>query len=255
MRYPLRNLLRHPLNASSYYPRFLLVLVLSAALGLATAAEAQEPDTTGALPNNPYGTGAGFQLMLTNSGFGLGGYGQWTVSTNTSLLVETSISAGKDRREQKFFDFFGRSIIPNKANYFLKMPIRIGLHRRLFREDIRENFRPFVQASAGPTFGWQWPYFADNNDNGIWEPDRPHNEQRYGSLESFFKGETRVGMGGMVGVGVFWGMSRRTAQGVRIGYSFNYFPDGVQLMELSLDNARRNYFGSPTISLVFGRLW
>lgn len=236
-------------------PRLLLVLVLSVLT--AGGAWAQEVDTTSAEPDNPYGTGAGFQLMLTNSGFGLGGYGQWAVSPSTSFLVETSIGAGKDRREQKFFDFFGRSYVPFKHHYFLQMPVRVGVHRRLFREEIQENFRPFVQASAGPTLGWQWPYFRDANGNGVFEPQRPNNETRYGSLESFFKGETRFGMGGMVGVGVFWGTSRSTAQGVRIAYSFNYFPRAVPLMQdvPELENSSRHYFGSPTISLVFGRLW
>lgn len=220
----------------------------------ASVAQAQVVDTTDDEPENPYGTGAGLSVQLTNSGFGLGGYMQWAFNPSTSFITELSISSGKDRREQKFFDWFGNSVVPNKANYFLMMPLRVGLHRRMFKESIRENFRPFVQGSIGPTLGWQWPYFADNNGNGVLDRET---EQQYGSLESLFKGESRYGFGGTVGVGVFWGVSRRVTQGVRLSYTFNYFLNEVQLMEAdpSIENASRKYFGTPAITLIFGRLW
>lgn len=213
---------------------------------------AQETDSTSAEPNNPYGTGAGMSILLTNSGFGLGGYTQWAFTPSTSLFVELTIVNGKDRREQKFFDFWGNSVVPNKANYFLMAPLRIGVHRRLFRNVIQENFRPFVQATVGPSVGWEWPYFNDSNGNGVWDQT---SERKYGSLESLFKGESKYGFGGSVGIGVHWGRSQQVSQGVRISYSFNYFLQEVQLMEDGLRNARRHYFGTPAISLVFGRLW
>lgn len=229
--------------------------VLALIIGLflcAAPVRAQESDTTSSEPDNPYGTGAGMSILLTNSGFGLGGYMQWAFSPSTSVFTELNVTAGKDRREQKFFDFFGNSIVPNKMNYFLMAPLRVGIHRRMFRNSIRENFRPFVQATIGPSVGWEWPYFRDSNGNGVWDRN---SEQKYGSLESVFKGESKYGFGGSVGVGVYWGVSQSVSQGVRISYSFNYFLQEVQLMEEGIENARRHYFGTPAISLVFGRLW
>ncbi len=214
--------------------------------------DAQEVDTTSSEPDNPYGTGAGMSILLTNSGFGLGGYSQWAFSPSTSFFAELTIASGKDRREQKFFDWWGNSYVPNKMNYFLMVPLRVGIHRRMFRNTIRENFRPFVQATVGPSIGWSWPYFNDTNGNGQFDQS---SERKYGSLESLFKGESKYGFGGSIGVGVHWGVSQRVSQGVRISYSFNYFLQEVQLMEDGLTNARRHFFGTPAISLVFGRLW
>ena len=47
---------------------------------------AQLPADTGR--TDPYGTGAGFQILLTNSGFGLGGYYHRSVGRDLRLLFE-----------------------------------------------------------------------------------------------------------------------------------------------------------------------
>lgn len=207
-------------------------------------------DTLRTVSFNPYGTGAGFSLLLTNSGFGVGGYYRQAISRRVSLLAEFSIGSGKDEKEQKFITFFGQSVIPNKKNYLLILPVHVGIQHRVFAESIRENFRPYIQVSGGPVLGWVSPYFRDENGNGRRDPQ----EKIYDSIGALPKGQARFGVGGTFALGAFFGFSKRTTQGIRMGYTFVYFTREVQLMETHI-RPPQHFFGTPFISLVFGRIW
>jgi len=211
---------------------------------------AQLPADTGR--TDPYGTGAGFQILLTNSGFGLGGYYHRSVGRDLRLLFDFSLGSGKDEREQKFYNALtGASYIQNKANYLLLVPIQFGLQRRLWREQIADNFRPYLQISAGPTLGWVYPYFRDRNGNRRYDPEI--GERIYDVFQGLPKGHLRAGVGGMIVLGAYFGQSLRTTQGLRFGYALHYFPHPIQLLEG--DAPPRRFFGTPVISLTFGRLY
>ena len=200
---------------------------------------------------NPYGTGLGLEVLITNSGFGFGSYYNRELNSGLSFMAELSLGSGKDERELKFFRF-GTSYIPNKANYFLMLPIQAGIIQRLFQEKIEDNFRPFFQMAAGPTLGWEYPYFRDSNRNGRYDADV--GERTYDAISSLFKGEFRMGIGGSLAIGAHFGLSRKVTQGVRIGYMFTHFFEGIQLLEPSVQEAQ-HFFGTPTISLLFGKIF
>lgn len=251
----------HQLKDMSGPARRMAVFVLLAAALLPAvvpaAAQVTSPDSV--LTRNPYGTGAGLAIALTNSGFGLGGYYVHSVGRNTSLIAELQIGPGKDEREVKFFGYFGNSYIPDKANYFLMVPVQIGLQHRLFADVIEENFRPFVQVMAGPTFGWQYPYFRDCDGDGSYDPSVTCSDGRaertYDAFGAFFRGKPAFGAGGMIAAGAHFGQNRRSTQGIRIGYSFNYFFREIALLEADVEGGQQRFFGSPTITLTFGRLF
>ena len=200
-----------------------------------------------------YGTGTGVSLLLSEYGFGLGGLYRARIGEATSLLVEGSVSVGKDEREQQFFvGLFGDTVTPFKRNYVLLMPTHAGVEQRLFRETIEDNFRPFVQLTGGPTFAYQWPYFRDADNDGIREID----EDLYGPFGGFGQGEIRLGAGGTVAVGAYFGRSRRSAQGIRFGYTGHYFFEPVDLLELDpeVEEPSRQFFGTPVVGFHFVRL-
>ena len=199
---------------------------------------------------SPYGTGAGFEVVVTNSGFGLGGYYSLAIDDRNSFFAELNIGSEKSEREVKFFGF-GQSFIPDKANYFVRMPIHMGLQRRLWNDYIEDNFRPYLQVTGGPTLGWVYPYFDDENGNGTYDNE----EKRYDGIGSILKGDFRFGLGGTIGIGANFGESGRLTQGVRIAYSFNYFFDTIQLLEIDERFTPANFFGTPAISITFGRLF
>lgn len=237
--------------------RALLLFALLAGLS-AGAAAAQEVDTAAA-KRNPYGTGAGLQILLTNNGFGLGAYYKHTLSRSTSFLVEANLGAGKDEREVKFFGSRGTSSIPYKANYLLMLPVQMGVQQRLFQEVVEENFRPYLQMTAGPTLGWEYPYFKDCDGDAKYDRttlcDGGGFESPYDPLGSLPRGDLRFGLGGTIALGAHFGISKKMTQGVRIGYIFNYFFEDIELLEPDIPGAAQQFFGTPSISLTFGRLF
>src|SRR5690606_32183753 len=190
-------------------------------------------------------------VLVTNNGFGLGGYYSRAINEATSLWVEASLGPGKDEQELKLFNRFGGGFVQFKRNYFLMLPIAVGAQRRLFRESIEDNFRPYVQISGGPTLGWEDPYFEDANGNERFDE---FTERRYGVFTALPKGDMRFGLGGTLALGAYFGLSRRVTQGIRFGYSFTYFFEGVQLLEPAVKEPQQ-FFGTPAISLTFGRLF
>ncbi len=231
--------------------RFRFGMILGLILGMSGFAVAQDTPTSAVKKEriNPYGNGIGLHIALTNSGFGLGGYWQRELSMTSSLIAEFSIIGLKDEREQRFFGFFGESIIPNKQNYLHTIPILVGVQKRLFSDAIKENFRPFAQASVGPTLGWLAPYYNDLNENQV----RENNERSFDVISAFPKGELRMGVGGTIAIGANFGLSRKVTQGIRFGYTFTYFFSDISLLEPRVKDSQR-FFGTPTITLTFGRL-
>lgn len=244
-------LIKHRIMPAPFHIRlrcaFRALCLVALTLGSAHMARAQVEEEE---KEHPYGTGLGAEVLLTNSGFGLGGYYHRALTASMSFLIEMSLGAGKDEREVAFFNRFGQKDIPNKANYLLMLPAQIGVRQRLFKESIEDNFRPYLQLSSGPTLGWEYPYFRDENGNGVLDDG----EKVYDALGALPKGHVRLGIGGTVALGAQFGRSRKTTQGVRLGYTFTYFFEGIQLLEPDVQEAR-HFFGSPTISILFGRLF
>jgi hypothetical protein len=188
-------------------------LILVVALTLPLVAIAQPVRKTPPAKRNTYGSGIGMNIALTNSGFGFGGYLMRSVSTTTSFLADFMITTVKDEREQRFFNFFGESIIPNKQNYLHVLPFQLGIQKRLFKESIEDNFRPYVHLTGGPTLGWVSPYYEDDNGNGR----RDISEDTHDIISAFPKGNVEYGVGGQFAIGAHFGISRKSTQGIRFG--------------------------------------
>ncbi len=234
--------------------RELLTVLLAALLIVAAPAvlSAQtQPESIPAKPvkKNPYGSGIGMNIALMNSGFGVGGYFMRSVSATGSFLVDVMITTLKDDREQRFFGFFGESIIPNKQNYVHVIPLQFGFQRRMFKDSIEDNFRPFIHVVGGPTFGWVSPYYIDTNFNGR----RDNFEPPMDIFSAVPKGHFELGFGGTIALGAHFGSSKKSSNGIRFGFTFNVFPQGIEVLEPAVKTPT-TWFGTPTISLTFGNI-
>jgi len=237
-------------------------LLLAAVLALPAAPVAAQggaapPDTATYVlaPDSaltPYGSGVGGSMLLTEFGFGAGGAYRYGLGAGTSLLFEAALGAGRDEREQQFFvGLFGETVTPLKRNYVLLLPLHAGVEQRVFRRAVADNFRPFVQLTAGPTLAYQWPYFDDTNGDGV----RGDDEARLGPWRGIGRGEVRLGAGGTLAVGAYFGRGR-TVQGLRFGYAASYFPTPVELLEEdpAVEGPSRRFFGTPVVSFHLLRL-
>ena len=233
--------------------RVLALLALFAATAFSGVAQPDQVFAPADTSSASFGTSGGFSILLTEYGFGLGGLFRGAVGPSTSALVEFGLGVGKDAREQQFFiGFFGETVTPFKRNYVLLAPLHMGVEQRLFSREIEENFRPFIQAAVGPSMAYQWPYFRDTNEDGLRDVD----EDLYGPFGGLGKGSLRIGAGGTLAVGAYFGRSRRSAQGIRFGYQGQYFFAPVQLLEPDpeVEDPERHFFGTPIVSFHFMRL-
>ena len=227
------------------------------ALCSVAAAQGAPPDTAGMR----YASSAALAFELSEYGLGAGGAVRLGLGRDLSLVGEVSVGAGRDEREQRFFiGFFGDTVTPFKRNYVVLVPLHVGLERRLFREQIEDNFRPFVSLAVGPTFGYQWPYFDDLDGDGIQsdslDGDGVLVEGRLGVTGGLGRGEARLGVGGTLAVGAHFGRGR-AAQALRIGLQGTYFPVEVELLEndpTRVESPARNTFWTPVVTFRVGRL-
>lgn len=193
--------------------------------------------------------GRGLEILLSNSGFGIGAFISHNLGQDLSLVLDAGLGAVKDEREVAFFDRFGQRDVPNKANYLLEMPLLIGLERRVFRSRIEDNFRPFLSLSAGPLIGWLYPYFDDDNDNGLLDED----EKTHDVLSGLPSGHFRTGVSFSLSIGARFGDVRESGYGVRFGYRASIYNDDIALLEESIKEPTRR-FGTPLIVVYFGPL-
>ncbi len=212
----------------------------------------------------PYARARGGEIVLTNSGFGLGAFAMEPVAPHTSFLLETSFGIVKDERETKYFDLAGSQIL-NKRTVLYLLPVRAGLSQRLFTRRIEPNVRPFVQASVGPTVAWTYPYFNDCNHNGTQERGATVDcngdgvaaeaEEALGFFAAQQQAKLLVGVGGLVGGGAHLGYGRRLL-GLRLAYRWDYLPAGVSLLETTNPNRseQRRRFNTLQISVTFGQV-
>ena len=237
--------------------RLALASLAAGVLAVGPGAAAQRvapplPDTTAAR----YGTSGALVFGLTEYGLSAGLSGRVRLTDDLSFTSEIGLGAGRDEREQSFtVDPLGTRVTALKRNYFLMVPIHLGLERRLFREAVEDNFRPFVHADVGPTIGYQWPYFDDLDGDGA----RDDGEALLGAFGGLDDGEARLGVGGTLTVGAFFGRSRRNTQALRFGLQGTYFPAEVDLLELpsegaSVEDPSRKAFWTPVVSFHVARL-
>src|SRR5690606_9168556 len=110
------------------------------------SSRAQDHPTDPTERRNEYRSGTGFQILLTNSAFGLGGYSQRELTRAAACVTETSFGSGKEERESRFFGF-GSSCIPYDATGLRSAPAQAGLIHRPFGEPFAANVRPYVRVT------------------------------------------------------------------------------------------------------------
>ena len=153
----------------------------------------------------------GVDILISNNGFGLGGFLRHEYSEDLSGTLTLAFSEAKDDNEVEYVDYYGETIVPGKINRFILVPLHVGVQYRLFAEDILDNFRPYVNAAVGPTLVFSSPY------------DREF-------FNSLGYGQAHYTVGGYVGIGAFFGSAHESLSGVNIRYYFEPIQRGLDSM-------------------------
>ena len=269
------------------YILMVLILLLSTVSLKAqvTEPELRQVERTVTTLNENYRAGLGFDFVINNFGFGIGGEYRRVLASQTEGVATLRISSLRDVSEQTFTDFYwGQQIVPNKYQRVMSFPLMLGIRQRLFAGRVQEEYRFFLSATAGPVAAFSFPYFNDLNENGYRETGiesqnvlpEPIND----ILTGWGDGEWHFGAAGEIKFGLDFGRNFARVSSIEFGYYFNYFPDGIQVMMPKQPRLRENrapdqnpfifengqlvldpffdpqsFFGSPQITLTFGKLW
>lgn len=250
------------------------------------AQETDEPELAKTDPMSSYSTdnisgGLTMNVMINNFGLSVGGEYRKVVGPLSELYVTAQISGLRDVREQTF-QLFGQQIIPNKYNRAFTFPLMLGFRHRFFPEAISDNFRLNLSAAVGPAMIFAFPYFRDQNRNGIrdviFTRDIVYDERINDVFAGWSEGSWLTALSGEFNIGVDLGRDFKKLNGVKFGFQFYYIPDGIQMMEpfspigpnydlgLSVNDedhsrffaplyGKRKFFGTPQITFLFGKMW
>lgn len=180
-------------------------------------------------PDNAWG----LDIMMGESGFGLGTFYRKQLSMKWTAFADLSFSETKDDREFEYIDFWGRTFTIGKKNRVFAVPLNMGLQYRLFENVIYDNLRPYVNIGAGPTLVLTTPY-----------------EKEF--FTAFGDTKTKVALGGYVGFGANFGLDKSSLIGLNFRYYYTHFFDkGVE----SLYDRYKKSFGSFFVTLNLGLMY
>lgn len=186
----------------------------------------------------------GMDLLISSGGFGLGGFYRRQYSETIYGFISFSFSEAKDDREFEFIDPFTlQTFTPGKVNRFLVFPLLVGIQYRLFKDEIVDNFRPYLTAAFGPSMVLSAPY----SETEVLGPGAT-STRKIDFFKSLGRGRAHYTAGGYMGVGAFFGSERKNLMGVNIRYYFVPLATGIE----SLENVRKKDFGGFFITINFG---
>jgi hypothetical protein len=190
----------------------------------------------------------GFDLLMSNNGFGAGFFLRHEYTDEIAGFLSFAVSDVKDPSEMEYIDpWTGQSIVPNKVNRLIYMPLVAGIQYRLFKDDIVDNFRPYFSAGFGPSLVFVAPYSTPRIDPLT-------GQSSYGQIDFFSSlkyGRLRYTVGGYIGAGAYFGLDKGSLSGLNFRYYFSPFPSGIQVMT----NSIVKNFGGLYITLSFGTLY
>jgi hypothetical protein len=195
------------------------------------SARADRPDESSplALHADTSSNSMGVDVLVSSGGFGLGAFYRHEYSDVISSFVDFSISEAKDDDERDFVDYFGNRITYGKVNRFMILPLFVGIQKRLFKDDILDNFRPYISAAAGPMMIYVFP----------------NNEEFFTAIGH---GRPKYSVGGYIGFGAYFGTERSTMFGLNLRYYFLPYPAGIE----SLQGTTKKEFGGFFVTMNFG---
>ncbi|MCK9410318.1 MAG: hypothetical protein WCX28_14295 [Bacteriovoracaceae bacterium] len=224
----------------------LIVILMGASLSFSQGKDSTiiftspEPETTKPEPT-VYDDAWGVDILLSNNGFGFGGFYRHEYSRNIFGTVTFGIAESKDDNEVEYYDYWGQSYAPGKINRFLLIPVLFGVQYRLFADDITDSFRPYVNAGAGPTMVLVHPY----RDEGTGE------QMDY--FRSLGLARPRYTLGGYIGAGAFFGADMGSLSGINIRYYFVPVDGGIEsLVNGAGKKMKKTDFGGFFITINLG---
>lgn len=239
-----------------------VILLIALGAGLVQAQDFPRRDTslvfTPSNPNliqkatyEPFRNAWGVDIMLSNNGFGAGAFLRHEFTDELSGFAQLAISDVKDDGEVEYFNqYTGQSYTPGKINRLLLIPVTLGMQYRLFKDDIVDNFRPYLSAGLGPSAIFVAPYATPQKITDPSFGTFTYYEQ-VDFFKSLKKGQMKYTLGVYIGAGAYFGLEKGSLTGISIRYYYVPYGPGIE----SLEGVKLKRFGGFFITLNFGSLY
>ncbi len=152
----------------------------------------------------------GADLMISDGGFGLGGFYRHAINEQFTIFTDISFSESKDEREFEYIDVFGNKFTVGKKNRVFVIPLNFGVLYRLFTNELADNLRPYINVGVGPSLILTTPYSEE-------------------FFNAFSSAQTKIGAGGYLGFGANFGLNKSSLIGLNFRYYIiKLFGEGVE---------------------------
>ena len=196
---------------------------------------------------NPQTDAWGIDLDLSNNGFGMGFFFRHEYEGGLSGMLNFTISDVKDNNEVEQYDWYGNSTVPGKLNRLLLMPLFASVQYRLFKDDIDDNFRPYITGGLGPTIIVVSPYATYTPAVDIYG-NAYMQQNQIDFFTSMKSAQLRYTFGGFIGAGIYFGSLQGTMTGISVRYLYIPYSPGIEVMQ----GGYMNSFGGLFLTLTFG---
>ncbi len=118
-----------------------------------------------------------FTFSLATNGLGLGGSYRFKLPNYYHVGFNLEFFILRDDKEFEIFDPIIGPVKLNNINRFFMIPANIEIKKRLFTDDIEDNFRPHLMLQAGGVFGMNFPkerQVIDGNQSRLIKPDNEY---------------------------------------------------------------------------------
>ncbi len=175
----------------------------------------------------------GVDVLIGESGFGLGTFYRHSFSTKSTGFIDFSISESKDEREFEFVDYFGRTFVAGKKNRVFFLPLNLGIQYRLFENTLTDNLRPYLSGGIGPNLFITTPYALE-------------------FFDSFGKAKLNWAVGGYAGFGANFGLSKTNLVGINFRYYYAYLLNkGVENLHTKFRKEIHSFYVTLNIGLMY----
>lgn len=111
----------------------------------------------------------GFNFSVAMSGTGFGGFYRLAIWSYMHVGFNFNFFIMRDDKEFQYVDpSTGFPRTANKINRLYFIPVNIELKKRLFVNDIEDNFRPYITLQAGGIYGMNFPRAEELANQSRW---------------------------------------------------------------------------------------
>ena len=172
----------------------------------------------------------GLGFAMAESGSSLGLFMTWPLLPDYHFGIGFDAFLLRDSKQIDFYDYYyGIPYTINKQNNVYLFDLLLTAKRRLFRDDLSDDFRPFLSLAAGPIYGMNYPEAQISADSSTYQK----------------KDQFAWAFGGYVGCGIDFSVKANTLVSIRAQYRIIPFSEKIgersnhSMFELRFEIAQR----------------